>query len=69
MRFTVSPRSRQSMISLSTNSTSLADSVRDNATFRSTTSHKSPRVAVFPTVPDTEVSPCLFLGRKDFLNA
>ena len=31
--FTVSPRSRQSVISLSTNSTSVADSVRDSPTF------------------------------------
>src|ERR1700681_3511564 len=31
--FTVSPRSRQSVISLSTNSTSDADSVRDKPTF------------------------------------
>src|SRR6516225_9440931 len=31
--FTVSPRSRQSVISFSTNSTSAADSVRDNPTF------------------------------------
>src|SRR6266851_7632134 len=31
--FTVSPRSRQSVISFSTSSTSVADSVRDNPTF------------------------------------
>ena len=31
--FTVSPRSRQSVISLSTSSTSAADSVRDKPTF------------------------------------
>src|SRR5579862_6390988 len=31
--FTVSPRSRQSVISLSTSSTSVADSVRDRPTF------------------------------------
>src|SRR5262245_58690940 len=31
--FTVSPRSRQSVISLRTSSTSVADSVRDNPTF------------------------------------
>src|SRR5262245_15689468 len=31
--FTVSPRSRQSVISLSTNSTSVSDSVRDSPTF------------------------------------
>jgi hypothetical protein len=32
--FTVSPRSRQAVISFSTNSTSAADSARDNPTFR-----------------------------------
>src|SRR5271166_3058123 len=31
--FTVSPRSRQSVISFNTSSTSVADSVRDNPTF------------------------------------
>jgi hypothetical protein len=31
--FTVSPRSRQSVISFKTSSTSVADSVRDNPTF------------------------------------
>src|ERR1700733_9294532 len=44
---TVSPRSRQSVISLSTSSTSVADSVRDKPTFWYTASHKSARVIVF----------------------
>src|SRR5712691_1769488 len=38
--FTVSPRSRQSVISFKTSSTSVADSMRDNPTFWYTASHK-----------------------------
>src|SRR3954466_5643817 len=48
--FTVSPRSRQSVISLSTNSTNADDSVRDRPTFWYTASHKSARVTVFPVI-------------------
>src|SRR5712672_1716582 len=48
--FTVSPRSRQSVISLSTNSTNAADSVRERPTFWYTASHKSARVTVFPVI-------------------
>src|SRR6476646_4388240 len=47
---TVSPRSRQSVISLSTNSTNAADSVRERPTFWYTASHKSARVTVFPVI-------------------
>src|SRR5262249_37639575 len=48
--FTVSPRSRQSVISLSTSSTSADDSVRDRPTFWYTASHRSARVTVFPVI-------------------
>src|SRR5215207_6124400 len=48
--FTVSPRSRQSVISFSTSSTSAADSVRDNPTRWYTASHKSARVTVFAAI-------------------
>src|SRR5712672_510329 len=48
--FTVSPRSRQSVISLSTSSTNAEDSVRDRPTFWYTASHKSARVTVFPVI-------------------
>src|ERR1043166_3978359 len=48
--FTVSPRSRQSVISFSTSSTRLADSVRDRPTFWYTASHRSARVTVFPVI-------------------
>jgi hypothetical protein len=45
--FTVSPRSRQSVISFKMSSTRVADSVRDNPTLWLTASHKSARVTVF----------------------
>src|SRR5512135_3247695 len=48
--FTVSPRSRQSVISLSTNSTSDADSVRERPTFWETASQRSARVTVLPVI-------------------
>src|SRR5262249_37634400 len=48
--FTVSPRSRQSVISLSTSSTSAEDSVRDSPTFWYTASQRSARVTVFPLI-------------------
>src|SRR6185312_5421787 len=48
--FTVSPRSRQSVISFSTISTRVADSVRDNPTFWYTASHRSARVTVLPAI-------------------
>src|SRR5262249_51662706 len=47
---TVSPRSRQSVISFNTNSTNDADSVRDSPTFWYTASHRSARVTVFPPI-------------------
>jgi hypothetical protein len=46
--FTVSPFSRQSVISFNTSSTNADDSVRDNPTFWYTASHRSTRVTVFP---------------------
>src|SRR5689334_20650424 len=46
--FTVSPFSRQSVISFKTSSTKAEDSVRDSPTFWYTASHKSTRVTVFP---------------------
>src|SRR6516225_9974603 len=46
--FTVSPFSRQSVISFKTSSTKADDSVRDSPTFWYTASHKSTRVTVFP---------------------
>src|SRR5262249_49166511 len=48
--FTVSPRSRQSVISLRTSSTSAADSVRDNPTCWYTASQRSARVTVFSVI-------------------
>src|SRR5204862_629056 len=48
--FTVSPRSRQSVISFSTISTRVADSVRDSPTFWYTASHRSARVTVLPAI-------------------
>src|ERR1700722_15446262 len=48
--FTVSPRSRQSVISLSTSSTNAEDSVRDRPTFWYTASQRSARVTVFPVI-------------------
>src|SRR5262249_16429575 len=53
--FTVSPRSRQSVISLSTNSTSADDSVRDRPTFWYTASHRSARVTVFPAIAQPRI--------------
>src|SRR5262245_9268273 len=53
--FTVSPFSRQSVISFSTSSTNADDSVRDRPTFWYTASHRSTLVTVFP-LPD--ISPC-----------
>src|SRR4029078_3774803 len=46
--FTVSPFSRQSVISFKTSSTNADDSVRDRPTLSYTASHKSTRVTVFP---------------------
>src|SRR5258705_3000239 len=46
--FTVSPFSRQSVISFKTSSTKADDSVRDKPTFWQTASHRSTRVTVFP---------------------
>src|SRR5258706_12170087 len=48
--FTVSPRSRQSVISFKTSSTSVADSVRDSPTFWQTPSHKFALVTVFEVI-------------------
>src|SRR5262249_22141294 len=48
--FTVSPRSRHSVISFNTSSTSDADSVRDSPSFWYPASHRSPRVTVFPAI-------------------
>src|SRR5438045_7934499 len=53
--FTVSPRSRQSVISFSTNSTSAEDSVRDRPTFWYTASHRSARVTVLPAIVSPEL--------------
>src|ERR1700759_1343472 len=46
--FTVSPFSRQSVISFNTSSTKADDSVRDSPTFWKTASHRSTHVTVFP---------------------
>src|SRR3954464_12035786 len=54
--FTVSPRSRQSVISFNTISTRVADSVRDSPTFWYTASHKSARVTVLPAIASTPLS-------------
>src|SRR3954468_23094455 len=48
--FTVSPRSRQSVISFKTSSTSAEDSVRERPTFWYTASQRSARVIVFPVI-------------------
>src|SRR6187402_1552744 len=54
--FTVSPRSRQSVISFSTISTRVADSVRDSPTFWYTASHRSARVTVLPAIASSPLS-------------
>src|SRR3954453_19776380 len=54
--FTVSPRSRQSVITFSTISTRVADSVRDSPTFWYTASHRSARVTVLPAIALTPLS-------------
>src|SRR5204863_10059267 len=56
--FTVSPFSRQSVISFSSSSTKGDDSVRDSPTFWLTASHRSTRVTVFP-VPVIALPPTL----------
>jgi hypothetical protein len=48
--FTVSPRSRQSLISLSTDSTSFIDSAWESIHLRYTALHKSARFTVFPAM-------------------
>src|SRR6266550_4303530 len=48
--FTVSPLSRQSVISFNTISTRVADSVRDSPTFWYTASQRSARVTVLPAI-------------------
>src|SRR5262249_20932753 len=63
--FTVSPRSRQSVISFSTSSTSADDSVRDRPTFWYTASHKSARVTVFPVIAQPQSRQRSFLNFND----
>src|SRR5215510_9555174 len=63
--FTVSPRSRQSVISLSTSSTSAEDSVRDRPTFWYTASHRSARVTVFPVIAQPQSRQAFFLIFND----
>src|SRR5215468_3220450 len=63
--FTVSPRSRQSVISFSTSSTSAEDSVRDRPTFWYTASHKSARVTVFPVIAQPQSRQRSFLIFND----
>src|SRR5215472_17423579 len=63
--FTVSPRTRQSVISFSTSSTSAEDSVRDRPTFWYTASHKSARVTVFPVIAQPQSRQRSFLIFND----
>src|SRR5246127_4550743 len=63
--FTVSPPSRQSVISFSTSSTSAEDSVRDRPTFWYTASHRSARVTVFPVITQPQSRQPFFLIFND----
>src|SRR5262249_21994010 len=63
--FTVSPRSRQSVISFNTSSTSADDSVRDRPTFWYTASHRSARVTVFPVIAQPQSRQRSFLYFND----